>query len=109
MTGDYGSGEKEPLSDPSDSEWATVGIRHKQPDGDVSSLTEFVIGDDDVFDEMDDDMSWAAGVAQAGMILSESEYAGSTDISEVRERLNSLTGNDEFREEFVYLLGRIGR
>ena len=105
----YGSGEKEPLSDPSDSEWATVGIRHKQPDGDVSSLTEFVIGDEDVFDEMDDDMSWAAGVAQAGMILSESEYAGTTDITEVRDRLDDLTGNDEFREEFVYLLGRIGR
>ena len=105
----YGGGEQAAADEGSDSEWATVGIRHKQPDGFVSSLTEFVISDEDVFDEMDDDMSWAAGVAQAGMILSGSEYAGTTDILKVRERLKGLTGNDEFREEFLYLLGRIGR
>ena len=102
----YGSSENaaDAASGP---EWATVSIRHKQPGGDVSALTEYVVSDEDVFDQMDDDMSWAAGVAQAGMILSESEYAGTTDIRGVRERLKSLTGNDEFREEFLYLLSRM--
>ena len=56
---------------------------------------------------MSDNMSWAAGVAQIGMLLRESEFAGSSDYDEVRSRLKLLTGEDEFREEFVYLIGRL--
>ena len=40
------------------------------------------------------------------MLLRGSEYAGSSDWEEVRSRLRELTGGDEFREEFIYLLGR---
>ena len=68
---------------------------------------DVIVDDDCVLDEMDDTVSWAAGVAQAGMILKGSGYAGDTDLKKVRERLKALTGNDEFREEFVYLLTRI--
>ena len=56
---------------------------------------------------MSDNMSWAAGVAQAGMLLRGSEFAGDSDYDTVRSRLRELTGGDEFREEFIYLLGRI--
>jgi len=88
-------------------EWAVVHIRYKEPDGDESRLIDHVIDAGDVEEEMDDDMSWAAGIAQAGMVLCGSAYAGTTDIHEVRERLKGLTGNDEFREEFIYMLTRI--
>ena len=56
---------------------------------------------------MSDNMSWAAGVAQAGMLLRGSEFAGDSDYETVRSRLRELTGGDEFREEFIYLLGRV--
>ena len=56
---------------------------------------------------MSDNMSWAAGVAQTGMLLRGSEYAGTSDYDEVRGRMKSLTGNDEFREEFLYLISRL--
>ena len=90
-------------------EWATLHIRYKEPDADESTLMDTVITDAQLTGEMDDDFSWAAGVAQAGMILKGSEYAGDTDLSDVRRRLKSLTGNDEFREEFVYLLTRMSQ
>ena len=70
-------------------------------------LLETVIHDSDVTDQMSDDLSWAAGVAQVGMVLKESEYAGTTDLKEVKERLKGLAGDDEFREEFLYMMTKI--
>ena len=87
-------------------EWGTLHIRYKEPEGEESTQEDFVIDDTAVLDKMDEDISWAAGVAQFGMLLEGSPYAGDTDLSQVRERLKALTDNDEFREEFVYLLNR---
>jgi len=88
-------------------EWAILHIRYKQPDADESVLMDRIITDACLADEMDDDFSWAAGVAQAGMLLKQSSYAGDTTLKDVRDRLKGLTGNDEFREEFLYLLTRM--
>jgi Ca-activated chloride channel family protein len=52
---------------------------------------------------MSDNMTWAAGVAETGMLLRGSEYAGDSSYEDVRESLKGLT-SDEYREEFVYLL-----
>ena len=91
-------------------EWAVVHVRYKAPDAGEnaeSTQMDIIVDDGCVMGEMDDDMSWAAGVAQAGMILENSAFAGSTDLHEVRQRLKGLTGNDEFLEEFVYLLTKV--
>ena len=105
----YGKTETE-ARDPYADEWGIVHVRYKDPDAgtdDAAVQMDVIVDDDCVQDEMDDTVSWAAGVAQAGMILKDSGYAGDTDLKEVRERMKALTGNDEFREEFVYLLTRI--
>ena len=52
-------------------------------------------------------MSWAAGVAQTGMLLRGSEYAGSSDYEEVRSRLQPIAEGDGQREEFLYLITRL--
>ena len=88
-------------------EWAAVHIRYKEPSEDTSLLLDTVVDDSSVSDVMDENLSWAAGVAQTGMILKDSPYAGTTDMKEVRERLKTLAGDDEIREEFLYLLTRI--
>ena len=87
-------------------EYLTVSIRYKDPDAEESRLQELPVDATAELDEMSDNMSWAGGVAQAGMLLRGSEYAGSSDWEEIRSRLRELTGGDEFREEFIYLLGR---
>lgn len=86
-------------------EYLTVNIRYKEPDGDVSKLLAYPVSGDCYRQQMSENLSWAAGVAQAGMILKKSEYAGSTDLKEVMKRLESLSGvkEDEYRKEFIYL------
>ncbi len=92
---------------PSEGEYLTVSIRYKDPEAEQSQLKELAVTAADEIEEMSDNMSWAAGVAQIGMLLRESEYAGSSDYDEVRNRLKELVGDDEFREEFIYLISRL--
>ena len=88
-------------------EYLTVSIRYKDPDAEESRLQELIVDASAELEEMSDNMSWAGGVAQAGMLLRGSEFAGDSDYTAVRSRLRELTGGDEFREEFIYLLGRV--
>ena len=90
-----------------ETDYLTVSIRYKDPDGETSRLQELPVKASAEMEEMSDNMSWAAGVAQAGMLLRGSEFAGDSDYDTVRSRLRELTGGDEFREEFIYLLGRV--
>lgn len=90
-----------------ETDYLTVSIRYKDPDGETSRLQELPVKASVEMEEMSDNMSWAAGVAQAGMLLRGSEFAGDSDYDTVRSRLRELTGGDEFREEFIYLLGRV--
>ena len=88
-------------------ELLTVNIRYKDPDGDVSTLAEYPVTDEMYESEMSENMSWAAGVAQAGMLMKHSEYAGTSSIDQIRETLRQITNADDFREEFVYLLRKL--
>ena len=92
---------------PSDKEYLTVSIRYKDPEAEKSQLKELAVTADQELTQMSDNMSWAAGVAQIGMLLRESEFAGSSDYDEVRSRMQELTGDDEYREEFIYLINRL--
>ena len=90
-----------------ENEWGTLHIRYKEPEGEESILIDTIIDDTSLQDAMSDNLSWAAGVAQAGMLLKDSPYAGTTDLDEVKQRLKPLTNDDDFREEFIYLLSRM--
>ena len=96
-------------ANPSAGEYLTVSIRYKDPDAQKSRLQELPVDASAESEEMSDNMSWAAGVAQAGMLLRKSEFSGDSDYETVRSRLRELTGGDEFREEFIYLLSRVGK
>ena len=90
-------------------EYLTVNIRSKAPDGDTSTLIQKAV-DDSVFSEkMSENMSWAAGVAQAGMLIRKSEFAGTSTMDGVIERLSELniTGKDEYRKEFCELMKKV--
>ncbi|MBP5263108.1 MAG: DUF3520 domain-containing protein, partial [Lachnospiraceae bacterium] len=57
---------------------------------------------------MSGNLSWAAGVAQAGMLLKKSEYAGNSNMKSVLARMEQLPGanSDEYRKEFLYLYSK---
>ncbi|MCR5205201.1 MAG: von Willebrand factor type A domain-containing protein [Lachnospiraceae bacterium] len=87
-------------------EYLTVNIRYKEPDGDTSTLITHPVDDSSVTSDMSENLSWAAGVAQAGMLIRKSEFAGTSDMNEVLERLSSLNSvkEDEYRKEFCELM-----
>lgn len=89
-------------------EWLTVKIRYKEPDEDTSKLLEYPVNGSSIRDEMSDNMSWAAGTAQTAMLLKDSAYKGTSSYAAVKERLKSIA-SDDYREEFLYLLTRLGR
>ncbi len=112
----YGSGEEgsagsastaEPVSTYAD-EYMVVNIRYKEPDGDTSMLLTYPVYQDTVRNTMSENLSWAAGVAQAGMLLKKSEFAGTSDMKQVMKRLGNLESviDDDYRKEFVYLFSK---
>ena len=94
-----------------DDPWLTVRLRYKAPDGEESTLLEYPAGQEQVQTELSADFSFAAGVAQTGMLLRGSEYSGTSTYQDVITRLKALPGitEDPYKEEFLYLLSKLNR
>ncbi len=101
----YGSAGDTAASSDSD-ELLAVNIRYKEPDADKSILKTYPVTMNDKTDEMDNDTSWAAGVAQFAMLLRGSEYAGTSSYEEIYDRLKKdpAVMTDDFKAEFLYML-----
>ncbi|MBO4749449.1 MAG: VWA domain-containing protein, partial [Lachnospiraceae bacterium] len=86
-------------------EYLTVDVRYKEPDGDTSKLLVYPVTRENYSENMSENLSWAAGVAQAGMLLKKSEYAGTSNLKEVLDRMAKLgvSTTDDYRKEFLYL------
>ena len=99
------NGESEDASAELSDEYLTVNIRYKEPDGDTSKLLEYPVTKENYSETMSDNLSWAAGVAQMGMLLKKSEYSGTSNPNEIYERLIRIAEekNDDYRKEFCNL------
>ena len=102
QSGKDGQGE-DAGSDAADGELGYLNVRYKQPDEDESRLLEYPVTEDLMRDEMSENMSWAAGVAQTGMLLKQSQYCGTSDYESIAQRLQVLpqTQTDTYKREFV--------
>ena len=98
-------------ADTGSDEWLTVRIRYKAPDGADSSLLEYPVGQEAQVAAASKDTAFAACVAQFGMLLRDSAYAGSATYAGVAEQLESLPGleDDAYQEEFLYLVKQLAR
>lgn len=85
-------------------EWLTLSTRYKEPGGDESRLIETPVGEDAVADELSGDMTFAAAVAEFGMILTDSEFKGDSSYESVVELLKAAPLTDAYREEFFSLV-----
>lgn len=88
-------------------EYCAVSIRYKEPDGEESKLLTYPVETVVKTDKASDDFMFAACVAEAGMILSDSEYVNGESMEDVYERLKDLKLEDESRKEFEYLLEQL--
>lgn len=95
---------------PESGEWLTLSVRAKAPDGDESTLYTYPMnGEDDA--PAGENLRFASGVAELGMLLRGSEWAGNASLDQALELLRgceSVTG-DVYKEELIYLISLIQR
>ena len=85
-------------------EWLTLSLRYKEPGASESQERTFAFGADDVTEEPSGDFLFASAVAEFGMLLRDSEYAGSTDYASILDLLKRAPLSDAYREEFFSLV-----
>ncbi|CAA6799199.1 MAG: Von Willebrand factor type A domain protein [uncultured Sulfurovum sp.] len=89
----------------SSNELATVKIRYKKPDGDVSTKMSKVIMDVDA-DISQTDFDFTQTVAGFGMLLRDSEYKKSLTFNQLIELVKNSKGEDRegYRAEFIKMM-----
>ena len=103
----YGNNEESFIT--GSDEYCVLNIRYKEPDGDKSELRTYPVTTSMFTEEMDYDTSWAAGVAQVGMIYRDSEFAGDSDYDDIIERLSEdpAVMTDDLKAQFIYIVGML--
>ncbi len=92
-------------------EYLTVSVRAKDPDGDVSKLYTYPVGGESVLKAPSDNLVFASAVAETGMLLRNSEYAGSASYQSIVQQLEAIPGltSDPYKDEFAYLVRQLAR
>lgn len=88
-------------------EVATLKLRYKLPEAEVSSLMTQTIKVSDRKKEMQsDNLKWSASMAQFGMLLRNSEYKGNTTYESTISLAQTAVGSDSegYRRECVQLM-----
>ena len=92
----------------SSEELLTVKLRYKAPDGDTSKLLARPLVDNGQdLNQASESFRWAAGVAEFGMLLRDSEFKGQSSYDSVLALARGARGDDPngYRAEFVRLVG----
>ncbi|HEX2976593.1 MAG TPA: von Willebrand factor type A domain-containing protein [Bacteroidales bacterium] len=89
------------------SEYLTIKLRYKLPDGETSRLLEKPVkGYVADFEDASDNLKFAAAVAEFGMILSDSQFKGNSSFESAAQLAKEARGEDTdgYRAEFVRLV-----
>ncbi len=91
-------------------EWLTVSIRYKEPNEETSNLLSFPVDISSYTSEMPDNLTFASSVAAFGMLLRDSQFKGTATYDMILNNLSTLDlSNDEYKDEFVYLVKKMSR
>ncbi len=92
-------------------EWLTMRVRYKQPNGNVSALQEYPVTGDAVRPSPSDNLRFAAAVAEVGMLLRDSEYAGESSLEQALALLDGTDSlpDDAVKQEFRALVEKLAR
>lgn len=88
-------------------EWMTLSVRYKEPTESKSKLLEYPIGNESYTDKPSDDFIFASAVAELAQIVKGDECVGDATYDDVLELLSSVKLNDEYKEEFKFLVENI--
>lgn len=99
--------QKSTRNDYSSSEYLTIKLRYKKPDGNTSVLFEKPVkGSIKDIEEASDNLKFAAAVSEFGMILRNSEFKGNATLEGASVLAKSSRGEDEdgYRAELIRLI-----
>ena len=99
----------EPRSTSARGELMTVKLRYQRPEGSASRLIEQPIRDVGRSDQaISHDFAFAIAVSEFGMLLRNSEYKGTSNVSQVLQMARAHQGEDRdgYRGEFIQLVRR---
>lgn len=89
---------------PADTELMTISLRYKEPEGTESRLVEYpILAEGSAGREMPENLAFAAAVAEFGMLLRDSEFAGTSSYAQITELLEQTDMHDDYRQEFAEL------
>jgi len=81
-----------------------LAMRYKAPDGDQSLYKEFEVSKSSSWsDAMQKNEAFASAVTEFGMLLRNSEYAGTASYSQIMNLLSQSDLNDEYKIQFAEL------
>lgn len=82
-----------------------LSMRYKEPDGEQSQLREFPVTVSGCWtEEISRNSAFAGAVAEFGMLLRNSSYAGMSSYSQIMELLSKTDIQDQYRSEFKNLV-----
>ena len=88
-----------------------IKLRYKKPDGDVSSLIEHPVMDNDIkLENTSDNFRFAAAVAEFGLLLRNSSFKADASFTQVIGLAKKAKGEDKegYRKEFIKLVSSAG-
>lgn len=88
-------------------EWLTINVRYKRPSASESELLEYPVGYECYQDKPSDDFTFAAAVAEFGLLASHSGYPEDASVKHVRDALKELDLRDAYRMEFLELVQEV--
>lgn len=87
-----------------ENEYAYVGVRYKEPGASESDLINYTFEKDDITTNPSENFQFAAMVAEFAMILSDSEYKGTSNFEDIMTAYKELDETDEYQDEFYSLV-----
>ena len=88
-----------------------IKLRYKKPDGDVSSLIEHPVMDNDIkLENTSDNFRFAAAVAEFGLLLRNSSFKSDASFTQAIGLAKKAKGEDKegYRKEFIKLVSSAG-
>jgi len=104
------SGPKDRYDKDFSSEYLTIKLRYKKPDGKTSMLLDKPVkGYISEMEDASDNLRFAAAVSEFGMILRNSEFRGSATLDGAAKLARSARGEDEdgYRSELIRLISTV--
>lgn len=91
------------------SEYATLSIRYKEPEGNKSDLVSVAIGNDSYSDEPSENLRFAGLVSEFAMILSNSDNKGTATLEGIMEDYKKVENTDEYKDEFYQMVRMVAK